>query len=52
MLRSAGRVVNSNKSQFIAESVIYDSQGREVGRGNGIFVRGKTPLREVPGYRA
>ncbi len=51
-LRSIGRVVNRNKSQFIAEAVAYDSEGREVGRGTGIFVRGKARLRDVPGYDA
>jgi uncharacterized protein (TIGR00369 family) len=49
-LRSVGSVVNRNKSQFIAEAVAYNSEGREIGRGNGIFVRGKSPLREVRGY--
>lgn len=49
-LRSLGRVVNRTRSQFIAESVVYDSEGKEVGRGSGIFVRGKLPLREARGY--
>ena len=51
-IRSTGRVVNRNKSQFIAEAVAYDAQGREIGRGSGIFVRGRSPLRGVPGYQA
>ena len=50
LLRSVGRVVNQNKSQLIAEAIVYDAQGNEVGRGSGIFVRGRVPLREVPGY--
>ena len=50
MLQSVGRVVNRNKSQFIAESVAYDSEGNEVGRGSGIFVRGKFLLGEALGY--
>ncbi len=49
-LRSVGRVVNRNKSQFIAQAIAYDSEGNEVGRGSGIFVRGKFPLRETRGY--
>ena len=49
-LRSVGRVVNRNKSQLIAEAVVYDSQGNEVGRGNGIFVRSKVLLKETCGY--
>lgn len=51
-LRSVGRVVNKTRSQFIAEAVCYDSKGREIGRGSGIFVRGKTPLREARRYDA
>lgn len=49
-LRAVGKVVNQNKSQFIAEAVVYDEEGREVGRGNGIFVRSKWPLRDALGY--
>ena len=49
-LRSVGKVVNRNKSQFIAESVVYDSAGNEIGRGSGVFMRSKIPLRETPGY--
>lgn len=49
-LRAVGRLVSRTRSQFIAEAVAYDSKGREVGRGTGMFVRGRTPLREVPGY--
>jgi len=52
MLRAVGKVVFQNRSQFIAEAVVYDSTGREIGRGNGIFVRGKLPLSQVPGYSA
>jgi hypothetical protein len=39
-----------NKSQFITESIVYDDQEREIGRGHGIFVRGKHKLVDVPGY--
>ena len=49
-MKAIGKVVNKNRSQFIAESVVYDSEGREIGRGNGIFVRGKLPLVEAAGY--
>lgn len=49
-LKSVGRVVNSNKSQFIAESVVYDDDGREIGRGSGIFIRGKMRLVDALGY--
>ena len=49
-IRAVGRVVNRNKSQFIAESVLHDSEGKEIGRGSGIFVRSKLLLSEFPGY--
>ncbi|MFZ5524282.1 MAG: PaaI family thioesterase [Pseudomonadota bacterium] len=49
-LRAEGRVVNQNKSQFIVEAVVYDSENREVGRGSGLFVRGKLPLKKALGY--
>jgi hypothetical protein len=44
-------VVNYNKSQFIAEAIVYDSKDREVGRGNGIFVRSKQLLIDAKGYQ-
>jgi len=49
-LKAIGKVVNKNKTQFIAESVVYDSKGNEIGRGNGLFVRSKLPLVEAKGY--
>jgi uncharacterized protein (TIGR00369 family) len=51
-LRAVGKVVNKNKTQFIAEAVVYDEQNNEVGRGNGIIVRGKFPLAQASGYLA
>lgn len=50
VLRAEGRILHRNKSQFIAEAVVYDSKDRQVGRGSGIFVRAKSALRDVPGY--
>jgi len=51
-LKSTGKVVNKNKSQFIVESIVYDSEDREIGRGNGIFVRSKMLLTQANGYEA
>ncbi|MFW9855153.1 MAG: PaaI family thioesterase [Candidatus Thorarchaeota archaeon] len=48
-LRSVGRLVNQNKSQFVAEAILYND-GKEVGRGSGIYVRSKLLLSEVPSY--
>ena len=49
-LRAVGKVVSKNKTQFIAESVVYDSNNKEIGRGNGVFMRSKTPLKNAKGY--
>ena len=49
-MRSVGKVVNKNKSQFIAEAVAYDAEGREIARGSGIFVRSGQPLARAKGY--
>lgn len=49
-LTSIGTVVDQTKTQFIAESRLLDSSGREVGRGNGIFVRGRLALTAAKGY--
>jgi len=50
VLRSVGRVVNRNRSQMVAEAVAFDHAGREVGRGNGIFVRSSVELAGIPLY--
>lgn len=49
-IRSQGRVVSRTRTQLIAEAVLYDERGREIGRGNGLFVRGPTKLEDVTGY--
>ncbi|TVT47998.1 MAG: hypothetical protein FHP94_12045 [Denitromonas halophila] len=47
---SVGRVVNSNRTQFIAEAVLTDARGREIGRGGGVFVRSAALLTDTVGY--
>jgi uncharacterized protein (TIGR00369 family) len=49
-MKSVGKVVSKTKTQIIAESVVYDGQGKEIGRGSGIFVRSKMPLTSALGY--
>ena len=51
-MRAVGKVVNKNKTQFIAEAIVYDSNNKEIGRGNGVFVRSKLLLSETKGYGA
>ena len=45
-----GKVVQQTRTQFLAEAVLLDDQGRDVGRGNGLFVRGPGKLVDMPGY--
>ena len=51
-MKSIGKVVSRSKSQIIAESVVYNHKGKEVGRGNGIFVKGKLSLKNALGYES
>jgi uncharacterized protein (TIGR00369 family) len=50
-VKALGKVVNQNRSQFIAESVLYDSNDKEIARASGIFVRSKIPLSDEIGYK-
>lgn len=49
-MKSIGQVASRGRSQIIAESIVWDDRGREVGRGNGIFVRSKLALADAMGY--
>lgn len=49
-MKAVGKVVNQNKSQFIAESIVYDSNNKEIGRGNGVFIRSRQLLSDTRGY--
>lgn len=48
--RAVGRVVNASKSQFVAESVLYDAEDREIARGSGVFVKSRIALTPEIGY--
>lgn len=49
-LRATGKVVSQSKTQFIVEAVAFNADDKEVGRGNGVFVRSKMPLADIPAY--
>lgn len=49
-LTAEGKVVSRNKSQWIAEAVLFNEKGQEVGRGNGIFVKAGMKLQDAAGY--
>jgi len=50
-MRAVGKVVSQTRTQFIAESVVYNDENKEIARGSGIFVKSKFPLSEDLGYR-
>jgi uncharacterized protein (TIGR00369 family) len=50
-MKAVGKIANYNRTQFIAEAIVYNSKDQEVGRGNGIFVRSNKRLMDVAGYQ-
>ncbi len=51
LVRCLGQVVMSSRNLFIAESRLLDDQDRELARGSGNFVKGRTALSPAIGYR-
>jgi uncharacterized protein (TIGR00369 family) len=51
VIRSVGKVVRGGGSSFLAESVLYNDQEREIARGSGMFVKSKIRLVPEMGYR-
>ena len=49
-LIARGRVVGASEDHCLAEAVVVDSEGGELGRGTGIFVKTETPLSSDMGY--
>lgn len=49
-LVAEGEVVNRSARLFWADSVLRDGEGRQLGRGNGTFVRSKIALGPEIGY--
>lgn len=49
-LRAVGRWVSGQRRVLIAESRLIDSDGEEVARGQGTFMRSRIPLADLPGY--
>jgi len=50
-MKATGRIVHQSRNLFVAESVLVDSQGQEIGRGSGTFMRSKIPLSPDIGYK-
>ena len=51
IIKACGKVVNSTKTQYFAEAVLYDGDETEIARGSGVFVRGKVKLTPEIGYK-
>lgn len=51
IIKAIGKVVNSTRTQYLAESVLYDSENREIARGSGVFVKSKIRLTPEIGYK-
>ena len=49
-MKSIGKVLSETESRIHAESFVYDENGRKLGKGSGVFVRGRMPLIEALGY--
>ena len=47
-----GRWVSGRRRVLVAEARLVDSEGEEVGRGTGTFMRSHIALSGLPGYRA
>jgi uncharacterized protein (TIGR00369 family) len=47
---ATGRVVHASRRLFVGESVLTDSEGREIGRGSGNFMRSGVHLTADVGY--
>ncbi|MEM8486211.1 MAG: PaaI family thioesterase [Bacteroidota bacterium] len=50
-MRATGKLVHQSQRLFLAEAVIEDDKGRQIARGNGSFMRSRTPLSPDIGYQ-
>jgi uncharacterized protein (TIGR00369 family) len=50
-MKASARVVHRSRRLFIADGLVTNSRGKEVGRGTGTFMRSDIPLEPELGYR-
>ena len=48
-VKAMARVIDGDAKRFHTKAVLYDSKNREIGRGDGIFVRSRYPLSKIAG---
>ena len=46
-----GRWVSGKRRVFVADARLVDSEGEEIARGTGTFMRSHIPLASLPGYK-
>jgi len=51
VMKATGKVVQASRRLIIAESVVIDSDEREIARGSGTFMRSMIKLTEEIGYK-
>lgn len=50
-IKATGKVISASGNLLIAESLLLDSERREIARGSGSFVRSKIKLSSDVGYK-
>ncbi|WP_430416951.1 PaaI family thioesterase [Parasphingorhabdus sp.] len=50
-ITAEGRWVSGKRRVFVADSRLLDSDGEEIARGTGTFMRSHIPLASLPGYQ-
>jgi uncharacterized protein (TIGR00369 family) len=50
-ITAVGKVASSTATHFFADSVLLDSENREIARGGGIFVKSRIKLTPEIGYK-
>ena len=45
-----GKVVNTGRTVWVADSILVDENGRQLARGTGTFMRSKMALEGIPTY--
>ena len=51
IVTAEGRWVSGKRRVFVADARLIDSEGDEVARGTGTFMRSHIPLSSLPGYK-
>ena len=51
IITAKGTVMNQSESAIKASATLHDASGELISKGEGIFVRSKSPLSSIEGYR-